>query len=103
MTYAELLEAKHEPEVLRPIAEAYWRVMLVYLLIGVVAIIALSVWEFRMVMSKITAQGDVGSTPIANVLDKAQLVEVLQKFEERKMQYGEKSVTAPTVVDPSVK
>ncbi len=103
MSIKELYEARHEPENLRPIAEAYWRALLLVALSAVAGTILFGVWEFSNVMEKITAQGAVANAPINNVLDRTQLQKAIADFDGRMATFESARIVVSTSTDPSVK
>ena len=100
-SFKALYEARHEPENLRPIAEVYWRVVLLSSFVAAIGIILFGVWEFSAVMTTISSTTSGSSSQQAPVLDRAQLESTLVHFSERRANFDLGSATAPVVADPT--
>ena len=100
-SFKELYEARHEPENLRPIAELYWRIMLVSAIIASIGIILFGVWEFSSVMTTISSTGAGSNAQQTPVIDKAQLERVLIQFTNRKADFELGRAVVPLVADPA--
>lgn len=90
--------ARHEPEAIRLLARAYWAFLILGLALTVVIVISYGVWEFfRMPTIDV---GTSGMRP-QTAFTRAQLQELLEKFDARAERF-EGRMTAPVPVkDPS--
>ncbi len=100
-SFKELYEARHEPENLRPIAEVYWRVVLLTAIVAAIGIILFGIWEFSAVMKTISTSTSGGGSQAAPAIDRAQLEGTLTQFYERRENYELGRATPPAVSDPS--
>ena len=100
-SFKELYEARHEPENLRPIAEVYWRVVLLSSLTIAIGIIFFGIWEFSSVMKTISSTTSGSAAQQAPVLDRAQLEDVLVQFSDRRANFELGRATVPVVLDPT--
>ncbi len=100
-SFKELYEARHEPENLRPIAEAYWRTVLLGAIIAAGLVIFFGIWEFSAVMSTMSATTIDASTQQKTAIDRTQLESALAKFSERKANFELSKTTTPQVTDPT--
>ena len=100
-TFKELYEARHEPENLRPIAELYWRVVLLSSIIAAIGIIAYGVWEFSSVMTTISTTSGGGATQQTPAIDRAQLEDALVQFSQRRANFDLSRAMIPSVADPA--
>ncbi len=100
-SFKELYEARHEPENLRPIAELYWRVVLLGALVAAGFLIVFGVWEFSSVMSVMSAATTNGTAQQTLPIDRVQLEQALSTFSERKANFELGKNTVPAVTDPS--
>lgn len=100
-TFKELYEARHEPENLRPIAELYWRVVLLTSITAAIGIIAFGVWEFSAVMRTITTTTSGNATQQPPAIDRVQLEKALVDFSERRANFELGRAMVPSVADPS--
>lgn len=99
-TFKELYEARHEPENLRPIAEVYWRTLLIVALAAVALVILFGIWEFSSVLSTVTAANTDGAGQQKPAIDRAQLERALNAFSERKANFEMSKGLVPVVTDP---
>ncbi|MBL8158296.1 hypothetical protein JNK62_02060 [bacterium] len=90
--------ARHEPEAQRLLAQAYWAFLITSFVAAVIVVIAFGVWEFfRMPVVDESLSGVRPQTAFT----KAQLQELLEKFDMRADRFQER-LTAPVVArDPS--
>jgi hypothetical protein len=96
----ELYDARHEPEHIRPLAEIYWRILLLTSVLCIALILAYGVSEFVTVLGKLGSGGSAGSsTPV--VLDRNQLTEALDAYRDRQARPGVVSGGGDILVDPS--
>ena len=90
--------ARHEPEAIRVLARIYWAFLITGFTLTVAAAVGYGVWEFfRM------PQADAGLSGVRAqaAFSKAQLLELLEKFDERAAAFEER-LTAPVQArDPS--
>jgi hypothetical protein len=100
-SFKQLYLARHEPENLRPIAEMYWRGLLVLSVCAVAAIIVFGLWEFSLVMGKISKASSGAGAPAANVLDRAKLEATILEFSERRAEFELAKKGTAAVPDPS--
>lgn len=90
--------ARHEPEAQRVLAQAYWSFLILGFAVAVSAGIAYGVWEFFRTPS--ADEGLAGVRPQA-AFSKAQLQELLEKFDLRADRFQERLTAPVTVRDPS--
>lgn len=91
---------RHEPEYFRPLAELFWRSLLVLLAVGVVVVLIFAASVFWDVLSTLgNAAGGPARQPA--VLDRAELQNTLRLIEERSLEFEAKKTTPTPVVDPS--
>ena len=100
-TYKTIYESRHEPENLRPIAELYWRMMLLSAVVVVALSIGFGIWEFSAVMTTISSASSVSSAPQKPPVDKAALEDAVTQFSQRTADYQYAQGILPTVTDPS--
>jgi hypothetical protein len=97
---SELYAARHEPENLQPIAETYWRGLLIFAVCTIVGIVLFSVWEFSSVMS-VLSDTDGGSAQTTSPIDRKQLDTTLSEYAARKTNFEfVKSNASSTVAEP---
>lgn len=96
----EAYAAPHEPGNLRTISEAFWRGLIVSALIAVLGVVAFGLWEFSVVMKKISTE-NAGTTPQADVLDKQKLEQVVVEYAGLKAEYEFAKKNRPSVTDPT--
>jgi hypothetical protein len=94
-------EARHEPENMRPLAELYWRVLLVSALGALVGILSFGVWEFIGVTQKLNAGADLKSSEQADILSRKDLSEMLGLYRARQAEFDAAKASRATVPDPS--
>lgn len=100
-TFKELYEARHEPENLRPIAELYWRVVLLCAVCAAGGVIVFGFWQFTSVMSIMnSASTNVTSNQISPI-DRTLLEESLNAFALRRANFELQKNTSPAVTDPT--
>lgn len=97
----DLYGARHEPENLRPIAEAYWHAILLFAVIGMAGVVLLGLWEFSAVTSKIQSSLSNSNTPQGNALDRSQLEKTLNEFATRRAEFELASKGSHPIDDPS--
>ncbi len=97
----QLYEARHEPENLRPLAELYWRGLLLLTLAAAGGVIAFGIWEFSVVMKTMSATSADAGAQQAAAIDKTQLENTLMKFSERKANFELSKSMGPALADPS--
>ncbi len=100
-SFKELYEARHEPENLRPLAELYWRVVLLVAVIASGLAICFGVWEFSSVTTTMSSASEQGTSQQTAAIDKAKLEEVLVKFGERSANFEMGKTITPEVTDPA--
>ncbi len=59
-TYKELYESRHEPENLRPLAEVYWRAILIAEVCVLAAALGLVMWAYSVVHSNLETANQAG-------------------------------------------
>lgn len=92
---------RHEPENMRPLAEWFWRTLLMLCAIAVVAILAHALWSFFGIMQKLSASQAVPASRQPELLSKAELQEFLASYAQRASEFEAAQTRRPTVVDPS--
>jgi hypothetical protein len=103
LSLTELYESRHEPEFMRPIAEAYWRILLLGSIVGALSVIAFGFWQFRTVLHILSDSAAASNAQTNNVLDRTQLQDALARFDARSQAHSARSGSAPVAVDPSIK
>lgn len=93
----DLYSARHEPENMRPLAEVYWRLLLMIGLVMVALVIAYGIWEFVGVMNNLSSTDP--SKPASATLNRSQLQNVLTSNRERQQRFATPQVTG--ITDPS--
>jgi hypothetical protein len=94
-----LYSARHEPENIRPLAEAYWRLLLMIGLAMVIGVLIYGTGEFFGVISNLSAE-DPSNTPSASTaLNRTQLQKVLTSVSERQQRFSAPQTAA--IFDPS--
>lgn len=99
-SFKELYEARHEPENLRPIAELYWRVVLLCAVCAAGGVIAFGFWQFSSVMSIMSAASTNVTSQQVEPIDRTQLENALTSFSERQANFELGKNTVPAVTDP---
>jgi|GEM_PF-1469956 len=90
--------ARHEPEAIRLLARMYWAFLIVGLSLTVVTVISYGIWEFfRM---PVVDAGISGMRPQA-AFTRAQLQELLEKFDARAAKFEERMTAPVSARDPS--
>ncbi len=100
-TFKELYESRHEPENLRPIAELYWRAMLVFAVVTAGLIIFFGIWQFSSVISTMSSASDTASAQQKPAIVREDLESALIRFEERRATFELGRTVVPAVADPS--
>ncbi len=100
-SFKELYEARHEPENLRPIAEVYWRTILVAAIAAAGLIIFFGIWQFSTVISTMSSASQTATAQQKPAIARDELEAALLKFEERKANYELGKSVVPAVSDPS--
>lgn len=98
MKIRDAFRARHEPEAHAQIARAYWALMISLFALSTVLSIAYGAWEFSRPLEGSGSDVTVGS-PRAP-LNRADLQEILDGFDERATRFDERR-TAPALSDPS--
>lgn len=94
-------EARHEPENMRPLAELYWRVLLVSALVALVGVLSFGVWEFIGVTQKLNAGAGLKSSEQADILSRKDLAEMLGLYRTRQLEFETAKGNKTTIPDPS--
>jgi hypothetical protein len=90
--------ARHEPEAIRVLARFYWAFLIVVFTVLVIASVAFGIWEFFRMP---TMDGGLGGVRPQSAFTKAQLQELLEKFDARAEKFQDR-MTAPVLTkDPS--
>ncbi len=100
-SFKELYEARHEPENLRPIAEAYWRAILLAAFIATGFIIFFGIWQFSSIISIMSSASETATAQQKPAISKEQLDSTLVQFDERKANFEMGKKIVPAVTDPS--
>ena len=90
--------ARHEPESMRPLAEVYWRVLLLVGLVMVAAVLLYGASEFFGVIANLSSDGPAKSRPAAT-LNRNQLEGTLRALQGRRQNFD--ALPATTIPDPS--
>ncbi|OHB18799.1 MAG: hypothetical protein A2854_02955 [Parcubacteria group bacterium RIFCSPHIGHO2_01_FULL_56_18] len=90
--------ARHEPEAIRLLARAYWAFLILGLTFTVITVISYGVWEFFR-MPTVDA-GTSGMRP-QTAFTRAQLQELLDKFDARAEKFQERMTAPVSAKDPS--
>lgn len=90
--------ARHEPESMRPLAEVYWRMLLLIGLVLVVGVLLYGASEFFGVIANLSSDGPAKSRPAAT-LNRNQLQDTLQALHQRTQNFD--APPATTIPDPS--
>jgi hypothetical protein len=99
-SFQDIYAARHEPENLRPIAETYWRILLVCVGVGMIALLVVGVWQFTRVLGIISTSAE--QAPVQpNVIDRQKLDQVLSAVDARKLNFEIKKSAPPNAIDPS--
>ena len=96
--FQSLYAARHEPENMRPLAEVYWRALLMIGLIMVIGVLAYGTSEFIGVMSNLSAENP-SNAPASTALNRPQLQSILSVAHNRQMRFDTPQTATPT--DPS--
>lgn len=94
-------EARHEPENMRPLAEVYWRTLLVSALVALVGILSFGVWEFIDVTHTLSAGADLKSSEQSDILSRKDLTEMLDLYQARQAEFDAARGSRAGVPDPS--
>ncbi|MHB1087076.1 MAG: hypothetical protein ACYCZ0_05005 [Minisyncoccota bacterium] len=94
-------EARHEPENMRPLAELYWRVLLISSLVALAGILSFGVWEFIGVTQKLNAGAGLKSSEQSDILTRKDLSEILDLYRARQAEFDAAKASRATVPDPS--
>ena len=98
--FVELYAARHEPEYLRPLAEGFWRTLLLLACIGAGAVVFFGIWQFWSVLSAVNTPPGSGVRP-PPALNRVQLENTLGAIEQRRGDFNTLRSTVRPVVDPS--
>jgi hypothetical protein len=90
--------ARHEPEAIRLLARMYWSFLIVGLALTVTTAIAFGVWEFFRMPAP--DSGTSGMRP-QTAFTRAQLQELLEKFDARAARFEERMTAPVSAKDPS--
>lgn len=86
-SYKELYESRHEPENLRPLAEVYWRAILLVEVFVLALALALVVWAYSVVHSHIETANKEGQTQVAPINTEV-IGKALELVEKRQSLFG---------------
>lgn len=97
----DLYGGRYQPEGLRPLAELYWRSLLVVSFFAIWFAILYGIWDMTGVLSTLAASPDT-SPPPPSTLNKMTLDALVQEFDFRQQGFDSFTpATAPAVADPS--
>lgn len=96
-----LYEARAEPENLRPLADIYWRGLLLSTLAAIVGVFLFGLWEFVAVVESLGASPEANKLTPQAILDRSYLEDVLGAYDERHTEYQAIQNAAVTTPDPS--
>ncbi len=96
-----LYEARHEPENLRPLAEAYWRMLLSLAALSIVLVLVYGIWVFVGVIQNLSSAGGGLKTAPQTSLDRKQLAGTLQAFDARRSQFESVKLIYEPPADPA--
>lgn len=92
--------ARHEPEKIKPLADLYWRLLLVLTLILIVSVLIWGVFKFIDVVTTLsTAPAGSGTPPVA--LDRKKLETALEAYAARQHDFNQLKVAPASYPDPS--
>ena len=99
----EAFKSRQEPESVHVLADAYWHLLAIVCILGTIAIMTFSFWEFTdvdraLAVQPATVQDGQGTLPF----EKSDLQKVVDGFAQRKAAYDFYATQAPAVTDPSV-
>ncbi len=96
----EMYTYRHEPEYVRPLAELFWRALLVLTATGVVGVLVFAATVFWDVLATL---GNAAGAPARTspALDRAALQNTLRLIEEKRLDFEARKATSTPVVDPS--
>lgn len=100
-TLRAFYEARHEPENMRPLAEWYWRALLVVSLAALCAILAYGTWEFVGALRKVSRGDSLRRDPPPEILSKKELADVLSAYDARQQEFESLKRSATSIGDPS--
>ena len=84
--FQSLYAARHEPENMRPLAEVYWRMLLMIGLVMVIGVLIYGTTEFFGVMNNLSA-ADSSNAPASTALNRPQLQSILSAAHDRQMRF----------------
>ncbi len=94
---------RYEPEELRRLASAYWRIMLAAAFTLLVVVIAYGEWTLSSVLHEIDNAAASGTVPPA-AFDRAKLKAVISAFDARQKTFEDMRVNLPTAIaDPAAR
>ena len=92
---------RYEPEAVHLLADSYWHVVIIVVILLSIVGIIFGGWEFMTVIGAQRA-ADSGATPSKQVgFTPASLQSTLKSFDDRKAMYDSTVVVKPDAVDPS--
>lgn len=100
-TLRTFYEGRHEPENMRPLAEWYWRTLLLVAFVSLWVVIAYGVWQFYGVLQKLNAGQNVRESRQPELLSREQLVQILDAYGARQARFVDEQETRPSLTDPS--
>lgn len=96
-----LYETRLAPERLRPLAEMYWRFLLVVALLSIIAILMFGVLEFVAVLEDLGSAQSAGSSASPVALDRSKLESTLTAYQAREAEYQSIQESPGAFADPS--
>ncbi len=93
--------ARHEPEVRRTLARAYWTVLVIFFAFLCLASIGYGVWQFTRPLDTKESEVTVGTGSPRSVLNRIDLQAVLEGFDARAVRFEERQSAPIPTRDPS--
>ncbi len=96
----ELYTYRHEPEYMRPLGEIFWHGLLLCAAVAMVGVLVFAASVFVDVLTTLGGSA-AGPTRPPVVLDRAKLDEMLNRIDEKVVEYNAHRAASSPVVDPS--
>jgi hypothetical protein len=100
-TMRAFYEARHEPESMRPLAEWYWRTLLMTSLVLLCAILVYGTMSFFTVLRTLSEGDTLRRDPPPEILNKKQLSDFLSAYAQREQAFESAKQSATSIGDPS--
>lgn len=97
----QFYEARHEPESMKPLAEWYWRSLLMVSTMALVLILAYGAWVFVEVLQRLSEGDSQRRASTRDILSKKDLADTLAAFRARQEEFDTLKRAATSVPDPS--